>query len=196
MSLTPEQQPYHSNRFSIKSPMICHDMTAKLLHLIPKTASIIVVVFIGTDRSSGDSLGPLTGTLLKEKRPMNLHIYGTLENPVHSKNLESTLLSIQTTYDNPFIIGVDACLGRTSSVGTIVIGEGPIKPGAALNKNLPETGHIHIAGIVNTGGMMEFLVLQSTRLHLVLQMARKLSETLKRVDRHLVKQNEKTLSLK
>ncbi|WP_199228179.1 spore protease YyaC [Salipaludibacillus keqinensis] len=177
-------------RFSLSSPFVANKMVNELMRLLPDPRVPIVVVCIGTDRSTGDSLGPLTGTLLKERRPGHLHVYGTLEEPVHGKNLEQYLALIHVNHPDAFIVAVDACLGRATSIGNIVIGEGPLKPGAAMNKDLPATGNIHIAGIVNVGGMMEFLVLQNTRLHLVFSMARKLSETLKRVDREVMRRKE------
>ena len=56
-------------------------------------------------------------------------------------------------------------------VGCISVGNGPIKPGAGLKKELPAVGDMHITGVVNTGGFMDFLVLQSTRLSVVMKMA-------------------------
>ncbi|WP_318506478.1 spore protease YyaC [Bacillus sp. T3] len=132
----------------------------------------IVFVCIGTDRSTGDSLGPLVGTLLEEKMISPFFVYGTLENPIHAVNLKEQLSEIFEKHTDPFIIGIDACLGRLKSVGVIQIAEGPVKPGAGVNKELPEVGDIHITGIVNVSGFMEFFVLQNTRLNLVLKMAK------------------------
>ena len=131
----------------------------------------IVVVCIGTDRSTGDALGPLIGTSLQKYRSPHFHLYGTLEEPVHAMNLEDTLLEIKRKFANPFLIGIDACLGQVSSVGCIQIGEGPVRPGAGVNKELPPVGDIHVTGIVNVGGFMEYFVLQNTRLHLVMRMS-------------------------
>lgn len=131
----------------------------------------IVWVNIGTDRSTGDSLGPLVGSRLLRYSFSDIHLYGTLDNPVHAMNLEETLKQIHETYYNPFIIGIDACLGQVSSVGCVQIGNGPLKPGAGVKKELPSVGNIHITGIVNVGGFMEYFVLQNTRLSLVMNMA-------------------------
>ncbi|MEW9111149.1 spore protease YyaC [Cytobacillus gottheilii] len=131
----------------------------------------VVFVCIGTDRSTGDSLGPLVGTLLEEKKMESFYVYGTLEDPIHAVNLQDKLAEIRKKHFNPFIIGIDACLGRVKSVGIIQVGDGPVKPGAGVNKDLPEVGDMHITGIVNVSGFMEFFVLQNTRLHLVMKMA-------------------------
>ncbi|PLT29512.1 spore protease YyaC [Peribacillus deserti] len=147
-----------------------------LSYISPEHDQPIVVVCIGTDRSTGDSLGPLVGTLLEEKSTPNFHIYGTLEDPIHAVNLEEKLREIKLKHVNPFIIGIDACLGRLKSVGFIQIGSGPIKPGAGVNKELPAVGNMHITGIVNVSGFMEFFVLQNTRLSLVLKMAKAIAD--------------------
>lgn len=131
----------------------------------------IVLVNIGTDRSTGDSLGPLVGTRLLRYSFSDIHLYGTLDNPVHAMNLEDTLKQINEAYYNPYIVGIDACLGQVSSVGCVQIGHGPLKPGAGVKKELPSVGNIHITGIVNVGGFMEYFVLQNTRLSLVMNMA-------------------------
>ncbi|PLT33235.1 spore protease YyaC [Bacillus sp. V5-8f] len=148
-------------------------ISQELLALLPeRRIQPIVVVCIGTDRSTGDSLGPLVGTFLQEKATSHFHVYGTLEDPIHAMNLEEKLAEIRTEHVDPFIIGVDACLGRLKSVGVVQVGEGPVKPGAGVNKELPSVGNAHITGIVNVSGFMEFMVLQNTRLNLVLKMAR------------------------
>ncbi len=53
----------------------------------------IVFLCVGTDRSTGDSLGPLVGSKLAELNK-DLYLYGTLEEPVHAMNLNDTLTSI------------------------------------------------------------------------------------------------------
>lgn len=152
-------------------------LAAELASYISDTTNRpIVIVCIGTDRSTGDSLGPLVGTLLKEKKIPSFYIYGTLDDPIHAVNLEVKLKEIKEKHFHPFIIGIDACLGRYKSIGVIEIGDGPVKPGAAVNKDLPNVGNIHITGIVNVGGFMEFFILQNTRLHLVLQMAKTIAD--------------------
>ena len=95
----------------------------------------LVIVAIGTDRSTGDSLGPLVGTKLQQMN-METNVFGTLEQPVHAVNLEETLESICSQYSNPLVIAVDACLGRTESVGYITLARGTLQPGAGVNKKL------------------------------------------------------------
>lgn len=68
-------------------------------------------------------------------------------------------------------------------MGSFQIGDGPLKPGAGVQKDLPEVGDLHINGIVNVSGFMEYFVLQNTRLNLVMNMANVLAEGLSLTDR-------------
>ncbi len=166
------------------------NLADELLLNIPSTTSRpIVFVCIGTDRSTGDSLGPLVGSLLEEKDLPFFHIYGTLDEPIHAVNLTERLMEINTLHINPYIIGIDACLGRIKNVGVIQVGHGPVKPGAGVNKDLPAVGDIHITGIVNVSGFMEFFVLQNTRLNLVMKMAKTIASGIYQASLLYSKQN-------
>jgi putative sporulation protein YyaC len=138
----------------------------------------LVVVCVGTDRSTGDALGPLVGSALSKYRSPLFDLYGTLEEPVHAMNLNDTLQTLGRKTHQPFVIGIDACLGQTASVGCIQVGQGPVRPGAGVNKDLPPVGDIHVTGIVNVGGFMEYFVLQNTRLHLVVRMSELIAQSL------------------
>ncbi len=141
----------------------------------------IVFVCIGTDRSTGDSLGPLIGHKLKDIRYGNVCIFGNLDAPVHAKNLDQITKSIYEKYNKPFVIAIDACLGKMEHVGNITVGHGAIKPGSAVNKDLLPVGDMHITGIVNFSGFMDFLILQNTRLCTVMKMAEVISSGIKYV---------------
>jgi putative sporulation protein YyaC len=149
-------------------------------HILRAKDRQVIFLCIGSDRSTGDSLGPLTGTKLKEKCIPGFFVMGTLEEPVHAENLETTLKNIYNNYKNPFIIALDACLGRLDSVGFITLAEGPLKPGTAVKKELPEVGQIHLTGIVNINGFMQYMVLQNTRLNIIWQMSDTISNIIYR----------------
>lgn len=156
-------------------PTSSHKISSGINDLLPfGYKRPIVIVCIGTDRSTGDSLGPLVGTFLNEAGLVNFHIYGTLEDPVHAVNLNEKMEMIHQKFFRPYIIGVDACLGRLKNIGMIKVGSGPVKPGAGVKKELPAVGDMHITGIVNVSGHMEFFVLQNTRLNLVMKMAKQI----------------------
>ena len=150
----------------------------RLLSQTVKGTSEILLLCIGTDRSTGDCLGPLTGSLLSETPGIGVMIKGTLNEPVHATNLREAIADIEALEGNPLVIAVDACLGRSENVGYINVNHGPLKPGTGVNKVLPEVGDMHITGIVNLGGYMEYLVLQNTRLSLVMKMATSIAKAI------------------
>lgn len=140
----------------------------------------IIFLCIGTDRSTGDSLGPLIGYKLKSEHKKNIYVYGSLETPVNSKNLITVLEKIKKYFINPYIIAIDSALGSVQSVGKIYIEDKPITPGLALNKDLPSVGDIGIKGIVNISGNLDFIVLQNTRLFTVMTLADCITDGIKK----------------
>ena len=147
------------------------DIISEYIFPIAKCSRPIVVLCIGTDRSTGDSLGPLVGNKLKFLVRHKIHLYGSLECPVHAKNLRETIDEINYSFTNPYIIAIDACLGSLQNVGKIIVEEKPLSPGAAMNKDLPKVGNLSITGVVNISGAFEFMVLQNTRLYTVMVLA-------------------------
>ncbi|MGP4059640.1 spore protease YyaC [Halobacillus litoralis] len=161
-------------RVSTDDPAMSDTLSSYLQEWLPPSKEIIVAC-IGTDRSTGDSFGPLVGSMLRDQQIDSFHIYGTLEDPLHALNLKERLMTIRKHHPNPYILAIDACLGKSSSVGSVILGKGSLTPGSALKKDLPPVGQLHISGMVNVSGFMEHVVLQNTRLHVVMQMAAKVA---------------------
>jgi putative sporulation protein YyaC len=138
----------------------------------------IIIVCVGTDRSTGDSFGPIVGSKLYAVTGAT--VYGTLDEPVHAINLAATLDYIRKAHrGNPFVLAIDACLGKFDHVGQIIVERGPLRPGAGVKKTLPEFGDFTITGVVNVSGFMEYFVLQNTRLGIVMKMSEIVVEALR-----------------
>ena len=156
----------------------------------------VVFVCIGTDRSAGDSYGPFVGFKLKQtfflRKYTHVAVYGCLDHPVHAKNLAETVQTIKERYTNPLIIAIDACLGASQNIGTVVLQQGAMKPGSGVQKELPPIGDYHISGIVNVGGFLPLQVLQGTRLALVYKMANKTADFITRALVELEYEKKKT----
>ena len=137
------------------------NFTTSLQNLLEKKnyhSRDIILVCIGSDRATGDCLGPIVGHKLARfcnTHKNSLHLFGTLEQPIHAKNLEATLQFIHSCYKNALIIAIDASLGVVEHVGYITLGE----------------GDIFITGIVNLSGFGSQMLLQTTHLNLVMQLA-------------------------
>lgn len=181
-SAPPAAAPLVQQRVHLNEQDAADRLTAAILkhlrgHAQKPTA--VTVVCIGSDRSTGDALGPLVGSRLSERlgHPA-LEVRGTLETPVHAANLSQHLLEISGVRGDRVVLAVDACLGRAENVGTACVKPGPLKPGTGVNKNLPSIGSFHIVGVVNVGGFMEYFVLQNTRLNLVVRLADLIAESL------------------
>lgn len=136
-----------------------------------------IFLCIGTDRATGDCLGPLVGEQLLQYSG-NYRVLGCLSTPVHALNLRQTIQQIYAETERPFVIAIDASLGNSSQVGYITVSDCPIAPGKGVNKKLPAIGDISITGIVNISGQSAHL-LQSTRLHIVMQLADYIAAALK-----------------
>lgn len=164
-----------NNKVHIDDPLAISNLNQLIQQQIQNIKIIInelVVVCIGTDRSTGDSLGPLVGSKLKKfNLNKKIKIFGTLENPIHATNLKKEIKKIKKKFRNPLILAIDAGLGKNKSVGNISVKPGPLQPGSGVNKKLPAIGDFHITGLVNVGGYMEYFVLQSTRLSIVIKMS-------------------------
>jgi putative sporulation protein YyaC len=140
-----------------------------------KSDKEIVIMCIGTDRSTGDSLAPIVGTMIQDFcKENNIKLIGTLEYPCHAKNLHELYSAVDV--ENSLVIAIDASLGSIDNIGKAFVTNGSITPGAALNKDLGNVGDISIAGIVNVSGSFEFMILQNTRLHTVYSMAESISK--------------------
>ncbi|NLG83513.1 MAG: spore protease YyaC [Firmicutes bacterium] len=171
---TPERREEEPCRVHVNNPAASTILAGHLLRLLHRLCACdrpLAIVCIGTDRSTGDCLGPLIGSKLGPILGPETLILGTLDEPVHAVNLEEVLRDLYIRLTNPFVVAVDACLGQSESVGFITLKEGPLQPGTGVNKNLPAVGDLHLIGVVNVGGFMEYLVLQNTRLSLVMRMA-------------------------
>ena len=131
----------------------------------------LVFLCIGSDRITGDSLGPVCGQQLSCMTGPGCFVYGTLSDPVHALNLTETLTTILSRHPLSLLIAIDAYLGAEHHLGFISAGTGPLLPGAGVRKELPAVGDLFITGIVNQAGMFDRFLLQTTRLSTVISLA-------------------------
>jgi putative sporulation protein YyaC len=172
-------------RVNYKDPQAAEKISATLKQLMMREERnrrglVRLVLCIGSDRSTGDALGPLVGESLAKLKLPRVMVWGTLADPVHALNLDSYLQQLKANENQPLTIAVDASLGKPGSIGTIEVGAGPLYPGAGVHKRLPPVGHVYLSGIVNLGGFMEQMVLQSTRLFHVMELSAVMAVSLQR----------------
>ncbi len=143
----------------------------ELMINISKSYKKIAVICIGTDRSTGDSYGPLVGYMLSKYTLYEFDLYGTIHEPVHALTLEKTVQRINP--EETLIIAIDSSVGYSEYVGFIGVKYGSISPGSGVGKKLPSIGDIAISGIVAISGLAPLLMLQSASLGMVYTMAEK-----------------------
>lgn len=172
--------PLTVNKISFDSAAA--DLTAALiktlLTLIRRDKSFPVILCIGSDRLTGDSLGPLVGHHLTRLHGIEAFVYGTLECPVTARNLTETVAFIKANHARNKIIVVDASLGQQDDIGVIRVQRGGIYPGAGIDKVLPRVGDIGITAVVNTLDGDRRLLLAGTRLSLVYRLSHQLADAL------------------
>lgn len=141
-----------------------------------------VIVCIGSDLAVGDSLGPITGSMLKYKtQGLRAFIYGTLSSPVTAKEIKYLRAFLKGTHKGSQVIAVDAAVGAEGDVGLLKLSDSPLFPGAGANKRLGSIGDISIMGIVAEKSIANFGLLNTTRLNLVYTMSEIVSEAIANV---------------
>lgn len=180
--------PFHYDVHYEKTAAVWQ-LSEYFLEHIPFNYEQLIFCCIGTDRSTGDTLGPLVGHFLTQNFTFPFAVFGTLEKPVHALNLTETQQIIAAKSPTPFIIAIDACLGDQASIGSIIFKNGSLFPGKAVQKQLPPIGDVSIKGVVNVGGFMENAVLQNTRLHVTHTMSHTIANALQLAwQRYVLKQ--------
>lgn len=173
---TRKKNLYFSTTGFQEKNRFCHALQKKLKNVDPKRP--LVFLCIGSDRATGDSLGPLIGQRLSKDflYTKKAVVYGTLHQTVHAGNLVKTLADIYNRFENPYIIAIDASLGVPEHIGYVTLGDGSLHPGIGVSHDLPETGDIHITGIVNHSTRNNHFTLQTTKLFTVMELASFISD--------------------
>ena len=131
-----------------------------------------VVLCVGSDLAVGDSLGPVTGTLLKRRGgEFRGYVYGTLKNPVTAREVKYVSDFLRKTHPGSKIIAVDAAVGEEPDVGLVKVVSGALRPGSGANKRLGKVGDVSVLGIVARRSAFSYSLLNLTRLNMVYSMA-------------------------
>ncbi|MBR5267010.1 MAG: spore protease YyaC [Lachnospiraceae bacterium] len=170
---------YYDTAFEFEAELFAgHFLNLLLEEMKRQKKSKVMFLCIGTDRSTGDSLGPLIGYKLMKQGVKHDRIIGTLEQPVHALNLEDSVKRMEKIYYDSVIVAVDASVGNVEHIGYITLGRGSLRPGLGVRKNLDAVGDIFITGIVGASKDGDPLLLQNIRLSLVMRLADCISKSL------------------
>ncbi len=140
----------------------------------------IVFLCVGTDRITGDCLGPLVGSklisLLSEQNFSNINIYGCLGENISYKNIDKILKKID---NKTLIVVIDAALSKKENIGKIFVSNNKTVLGRSLEKNKVEIGDISIKSVVAKDYKMpgyNFKALQNISLSVVMSVANIIAE--------------------
>ncbi len=132
----------------------------------------ILFLCIGSDRITGDSLGPLVGyKLTHESQQLPCRVWGTLSHPVHALNLRAAAMLLRRP-SVPFLtVAIDAAVGHSDSLGQITLCSRPLSPGEGIHRRLPRVGQFSVTGVVGGEEADSPLSLQHIRLGPVMELA-------------------------
>ena len=138
----------YMNKFSINclNKYAKEEILSALTSIFGKEPPVIVCV--GTDAVIGDGLGPLVGSMLKEKLCGKAYVFGCMDAPITAFDIESTVNLIKNAYPYSKVLAIDAALGKRAEIGTVKIVDEPLKPGLGVNKRLINVGNASMVGVV------------------------------------------------
>lgn len=135
----------------------------------------IVFFCIGTDRVIGDCLGPITGSLLKNKYNTE-NVYGDLEENLTYENIEKKLNEINLKFEKPYIVAIDAALSEEKNIGKFFVDNDGINFGNGLGKNVSKVGNLGIKVVVGkdyNDKDLNFRTLQNVSLSKIMKLSKK-----------------------
>lgn len=136
-----------------------------------------LLLCIGSDRHLLDCLGPLTGTMLQEAMP-GIDVVGTLEKPLHARNMVRTLEGLEPIRPGRVVIAVDASVGNPEEIGWLKLRPGSLSPGKAVARNLPAVGDYALTGVVDVRANKSGIRNRYAGLGMVYAMARVISQAI------------------
>ncbi len=126
--------------------LLCRSLCQHIQNRKKEDESLILLC-IGTDKITGDCLGPLVGTKLTKQR-FPFPVYGTLEHPVHAVNFLPVLHDLHRKYPRPFLLAIDASMGTANAIGSVSLSSDPLYPGSGVCRPLPPVGDLSLTGII------------------------------------------------
>lgn len=158
--------------FNLYNSLAPSGITIALKKIFTDITCAPVIICIGSDLSVGDSLGPLTGTKIKQRLTgLNCFVYGTLSKPITAHEVKYMNSFLQSTHPSSPVIAVDAAVGVSGDVGLIKISKSGVRPGSGANKKLSKIGDASIMGIVAEKSILNYSLFSSTRLNIVNKMS-------------------------
>ena len=146
---------------------------------IPKSK---VFLCLGSDKLIFDSLGPLTGTLLKNQKDFPHYVYGTMAEPVTALQVEKAIRFIRSFHYGSEVIVIDSAIGKKEEIGSIKFFNRGLRPALGVDKEMAVVGDKSIMGIVTTKEAVKDMNTCNVKLQDVFLMAKKVVEKIMQMD--------------
>ncbi|UNY39901.1 putative sporulation protein [Bacillus phage vB_BauM_KLEB27-3] len=163
---------------------------------LPKDMTIDNTVFLafGTDRSTGDSLGPFVGHFLSQ---YGFNVLGTIHNPLHFENMAQRIEEIKGQYQYQFSIDSSVLTDTfpPNFIGKVFLKNEGIQPGSGLNKEVDSIGDFSISCplvFYDSSSFLTSLSLQNVRLSEVISLSQMIASAL---ILHFLKQKNITFTI-
>ncbi len=147
----------------------------------------LLFLCIGSEKISGDSIGPIVGSLLKSKYNLPFPVLGTEEKPVNGINLPHYIKNIRECFPNHKIIAIDSAVGDKKDLWTIKFKKGGVVAGGAVNSKNPRIGDIGILAVVGEKGDDVLSTLLQSPLNKVEELAEKIAKLIYNVFTPIIK---------
>lgn len=154
-------------------------MAISLANTLLKENKKPVFLCVGTDKIIGDSVGAITGELLKTKYKLNGYIYGDLSNSINANNLENNIEKVKALHPNSPIVLIDSILGELDEVGQIKYYPNGAYAKGEFHKGV-FVGDYSILAVVNTKGIDGLSFIKSVKLKTVIEQAEFIAESIYR----------------
>lgn len=106
----------------------------------------LVFVCIGISSINGDSIGPKLGSRLKNIQ--SIVVYGTEKDQINNLNYLEFYKKVKQEHKDDIVIAIDAALGEQDIIGSIIVRDGGVKPGAAFFSDRESIGDIGLLAVV------------------------------------------------
>lgn len=153
-----------------------HYLIAKAIK--PFVKDDMAIMCIGSDLYIGDAFGPLVGTFLSNNVFLENKVYGTLKNPITSRNIKDMILKVQAENEGKRILVIDAMISKKLEVGDIIVMDNGISPGLGVDKVFPRIGDISLTCVVSNDEEDYLNSIKDMRLNTVFYMAQIASKSL------------------
>lgn len=145
----------------------------EIRYLVPQPMPIILCV--GSDKISGDCVGPLVGDMLTNRFGVRCFVYGVSGRSVNGKNLSEYIDFISKVHPDSPIIAVDACVSNCLAVGTVKVIDGGISPRRAVTNTTKTVGDLGILGVVGKPSTDTLSTLMSVSIDNVIKISFKIA---------------------